>query len=64
MPATTLDPKSAQIVVDLRKGVVAMPTARPIGGVVARASRLAAGFRRLGETATTDAILALLEPRG
>jgi nicotinamidase-related amidase len=46
MALTTLDPKTALIVIDLQKGVVALPLAHPTGEVVARAARLAAAFRR------------------
>ncbi len=48
MAATTLDSKTALIIIDLQKGIVAMPTAHPIGAVVARAARLAEAFRRHG----------------
>ncbi|RBP13883.1 nicotinamidase-related amidase [Roseiarcus fermentans] len=43
MPATTLDPRTALIVIDLQKGIVAMAPAA--GAVVARAARLAEAFR-------------------
>jgi nicotinamidase-related amidase len=43
---TTLDPKTALIVVDLQTGIVALPTAHPIDGVIARAAELAAAFRK------------------
>ena len=45
MPLTTLDPKTALIVVDLQKGIVALPVAG-IGEVVSRAVLLAEAFRR------------------
>ena len=45
MPATTLDPRSALVLIDLQKGIVAMPTAHPAGEVVARCAQLAAAFR-------------------
>ncbi len=48
MPATTLDPKTALIVIDLQKGIVSLPTAHPVGPVVAQAARLADAFRRRG----------------
>ncbi len=48
MPVTTLDPKSALIVVDLQKGIVALPSVHPIAGVIANASALATAFRRHG----------------
>ena len=43
---TVLDPKTALIVVDLQKGIVAMPTAHPIGQVLQQAGALADAFRR------------------
>ncbi|HTZ58831.1 MAG TPA: isochorismatase family protein [Acidobacteriaceae bacterium] len=48
MPVTTLDPKTALIVIDLQKGVVGRPTAHPAGHVVQHASKLASAFRRHG----------------
>ena len=48
MPVTTLDPKTALIVIDLQKGIVGLPTAHPIGGVLAAATVLTAAFRRRG----------------
>ncbi len=45
MALTTLDPKTALIVVDLQKGIVALPTAHPTKDVVAHASALLAAFR-------------------
>jgi nicotinamidase-related amidase len=38
MPVTTLDPKTALIVIDLQKGIVALPTAHPTNEVVKHAS--------------------------
>jgi nicotinamidase-related amidase len=46
MPITALDPKTALVLIDLQKGIVAMPTAHPAPGVIANAARLAAAFRR------------------
>lgn len=48
MPVTTLDPKTALVVIDLQKGVVGLPTAHPTSEVVKRASELADAFRRHG----------------
>lgn len=48
MPVTTLDPKTALIVIDLQNGIVALPAAHPIGEVVKRAAALADAFRRRG----------------
>ena len=46
MAAAALDPKTALILIDLQKGIVAMPTAHPVGEIVKRASVLADAFRR------------------
>ena len=47
MPLTTLDPKTALIVIDLQKAIVGRPgLAHPIEGVVRNAATLAAAFRR------------------
>ncbi len=48
MALTTLDPKTALIVIDLQKGLVALSTVPPIDEVVKQASALAAAFRRHG----------------
>jgi len=48
MAITTLDTKTALIVIDLQKGIVALPTAHPTDEVVKRASALADAFRRHG----------------
>jgi nicotinamidase-related amidase len=48
MALTMLDPMTALIVVDLQKGVVALPLVHPIGAVVARARALADAFRERG----------------
>lgn len=45
MPVTTLDPKTALVVIDLQKGVVAAPTAQPIDVVLSNAGALADAFR-------------------
>ncbi|MDQ0008706.1 nicotinamidase-related amidase [Luteibacter jiangsuensis] len=45
MAVTTLDPNVALIVIDLQKGIVALPTAHPVNGVVERAAALADTFR-------------------
>lgn len=45
MPVTTLDPKTALIIVDLQKGIVGMPTAHPTAGVVQNSAILADAFR-------------------
>ncbi len=48
MAITTLDTHSALIVVDLQKGIVAMPVAHPMDVIVQRAGALADAFRRHG----------------
>ena len=46
MAVTTLDPKTALIVIDLQRGVVALPAAHPMNEVVRHAGALADAFRR------------------
>ena len=48
MTVTTLDPKSALIVVDLQKGIVSLPTVHPMDGVVKQVGTLREAFRRHG----------------
>src|ERR1700761_5001165 len=48
MTITTLDPKTALVVIDLQKGVVGLPAVHPMGGVLASATVLTASFRRRG----------------
>ncbi|MFE9247998.1 isochorismatase family protein [Streptomyces sp. NPDC007088] len=48
MTATTLDPRTALIVVDLQKGIVGLPTAHPAAGIVERSAKLASAFRAKG----------------
>ncbi|MDR3511289.1 MAG: cysteine hydrolase [Caulobacteraceae bacterium] len=48
MTVTTLDPKTALIVVDLQKGVVSLPTAHPMDGVVKHVGALTRAFRGHG----------------
>jgi nicotinamidase-related amidase len=48
MPVTTLDAKTALIVVDLQNGIVALPTVHTVGDVVQQSSRLAEAFRGKG----------------
>jgi len=45
MTVTTLDAKTALIVVDLQKGIVSLSAAYPMDGVVKRAAALAEAFR-------------------
>ena len=48
MPVTTLDPRTALVVIDLQKGLTAYPTIHPFADVVANAAALATEFRRRG----------------
>jgi nicotinamidase-related amidase len=48
MPLTKLDTVAALIVIDLQKGIAAIPTVHPMGEVIARSARLAAAFRERG----------------
>jgi nicotinamidase-related amidase len=43
--SATLDPATALVLIDLQRGVTAMPTVHPADEVVERAARLAAAFR-------------------
>jgi nicotinamidase-related amidase len=45
MPVTTLDPVAALVVIDLQRGIAALPTAHPMADVVSRAAELARAFR-------------------
>lgn len=45
VPITTLDTNTALVVIDLQKGIVAMPTVHPAAKVLANAVRLADAFR-------------------
>jgi nicotinamidase-related amidase len=46
VPITTLDPKTALIVVDLQNGIVGYPFVHPIAGVIERTVALPDEFRR------------------
>ena len=46
MPISTIDPKTALIVIDLQKGIVPYPTAHPIEQILRHAAALADAFRR------------------
>lgn len=48
MPLTTLDQKTALIVVDLQKGIVGFPAVHPADEIVKRAAALAEAFRSRG----------------
>ena len=45
---TALDPKTALVVIDLQKGILAMAADQPVDEVVRRAAALADAFRRHG----------------
>jgi nicotinamidase-related amidase len=48
MAVTALDPKTALILIDLQKGIMAYSTVHPLGEVVKHAAALADAFRRHG----------------
>lgn len=48
MAVTTLDPKTALVIIDLQKGIVALPTAQPTNEVVKHAAELLDAFRSHG----------------
>lgn len=48
MPATTLDPRTALVLIDLQKGITALPTVHPVDEIVGRGARLAEAFRKHG----------------
>jgi nicotinamidase-related amidase len=48
MPVTTLDPKTALIIVDLQKGIAALPVVHSMNEVVGNSRRLADAFRERG----------------
>lgn len=48
MPITTLDARTALLVIDLQQGIVRLPTAHPAAEIVKRAAQLAAAFRGRG----------------
>ena len=48
MAITKIDDVAALVVIDLQKGITAIPTAQPMAEVVARAAALARGFRERG----------------
>ena len=45
MPLTQIDPVAALVVIDMQKGIVALPTAHPAGEVAQRIATLARAFR-------------------
>jgi nicotinamidase-related amidase len=48
MPVTSLDPRVALVVIDMQKGVLALPTIHPADEVLAGVVRLVDAFRRKG----------------
>ena len=46
MPVTRLDPDTALILIDLQKGVIALPTVHPADAIVENANALSEAFRR------------------
>lgn len=48
MTVTTLDPKSALIVIDLQKGIVSLPAVHPMDEVVKHVGALTEAFRKHG----------------
>ncbi len=48
MPVTTLDPKTALVIIDLQRGVAAMAAGPVLDGVVAKAAALTKAFRAKG----------------
>ncbi|WP_406175103.1 isochorismatase family protein [Streptomyces sp. NBC_00996] len=48
MPATTLDERSALVLIDLQKGILALPTVHPSDAVLKNGARLAEAFRAHG----------------
>ena len=48
MPVTTIDTKTALIVIGLQKGIVTLPSIHPISGVIERSCALIDAFRLHG----------------
>jgi nicotinamidase-related amidase len=48
MPLTALDRNAALILIDLQKGITAIPTVHPMGEIVGRSAELARAFRERG----------------
>ena len=46
MPLSQLDPHAALILIDLQKGILAIPTATPSSDILTKAAELAAAFRQ------------------
>ena len=48
MPLTAIDPQTALIIVDLQRGIVALPLVHPVDEVISNSRRLAEEFRKRG----------------
>jgi nicotinamidase-related amidase len=48
MPLTQLDPSAALVVIDLQKGIVAVPTVHPIAEIISHTAQLVRAFRQRG----------------
>jgi nicotinamidase-related amidase len=48
MPLSQLDARAALIVIDMQKGIVALPTVHPIADVTANIAKLTQAFRKRG----------------
>jgi nicotinamidase-related amidase len=48
MPVQTLDARTALVLIDLQKGITALPTIHPADTILAQAARLARAFRERG----------------
>lgn len=48
MPFTTLDTKTALVVIDMQTGIAALPVVHPIAAITARVAQLTAAFRARG----------------
>jgi nicotinamidase-related amidase len=45
MPISQIDPVAALVVIDMQKGIVALPTVHPIAGIVDNVAKLVRAFR-------------------
>ncbi|GMA24930.1 hydrolase [Luteimicrobium album] len=56
MPITTVDPRTALLVIDLQEGVAGAKTIHPVRDIAARAGELADAFRRHGQPVVLVAV--------
>ncbi|MDY0746491.1 isochorismatase family protein [Paucibacter sp. R3-3] len=49
MPITSLDAKTALVVIDMQKGIVSLPLAQPVEPIIAKVAELARAFRAAGQ---------------